>query len=416
MRTLWIDPGQGCAGDMLLAALLDAGASLAAVREGLAALRVEPVTVDPVPVRRHGQRATYAQVQAPETETERHLSDVLAVIGKAGLPDPVAAFATAVFQRLAEAEARVHGVGIERIHFHEVGALDAIADIVGCGLALHDLDLLGDDVLRVVGPIALGSGTVRAAHGLIPVPVPAVLELVTAARAPVAEHPARMELCTPTGAALLAALATTWGPPPAGTPVAVGVGAGTRDPQTHPNVVRVVIGDAARGPAGAAAPDGGWLDAHLHRVDATVDDLDPRVWPTLLDHLRAVGAADAWCTAALGHKGRPAHVLSVLTDADRLDTVCRVVFEHTTTLGVRVSRVERRSLPRDQVRVRIGAAEVGVKRGFLDGRVVTAQPEYDEVVAAARANGVPVTRVLAALQGLAAVQGIDGLDQALRPE
>ncbi len=413
MRTLWIDPGQGCAGDMLLAALLDAGASLDAVRKGLASLRVEPVTVDPVPVRRHGLRATYAQVQAPETDTERHLSQVLAVIDGAELPPPVAAFAIAVFQRLGEAEARVHGVGIERIHFHEVGALDAIADIVGCGLALHDLDLLGDDVIRVVGPIALGSGTVRAAHGLIPVPVPAVLELVAAAKAPVAEHPARMELCTPTGAALLATLATRWGPPPGGTPVAVGVGAGTRDPQTHPNVVRIVLGEAA---PEAAAPDGGWLDARLHRVDATVDDLDPRVWPTLLDHLRAVGAADAWCTAALGHKGRPAHVLSVLVDAERLDTVCRTVFEHTTTLGVRVSRVERRSLRRDQLRVRVGAAEVGVKRGFLDGRVVTAQPEYDDVVAAARANGVPVTRVLAALQGFAAAQGIDGLDQALRPE
>ncbi|MEV4410621.1 nickel pincer cofactor biosynthesis protein LarC [Catellatospora sp. NPDC049609] len=412
MRTLWIDPGQGCAGDMLLAALLDAGASLDVVRAGLAGLRVEPVTVDPVQVRRHGLRATYAQVQAPETETERHLSDVLAVIGKAGLPHEAAAFATAAFQRLAEAEARVHGVGIERIHFHEVGALDAIADVVGCALALHDLDLLGDGVTRVVGPIALGSGTVRAAHGLIPVPVPAVLELVTAAGAPVAEHPGRMELCTPTGAALLAALATAWGPPPAGTPVAVGVGAGTRDPETHPNVVRVVIGTAT---AAAGAGDG-WLDAELHRVDATVDDLDPRVWPTLLDHLRGVGAADAWCTAALGHKGRPAHVLSVLTDAERLDTVCRVVFEHTTTLGVRVSRVERRSLRRDRVRVRVGAAEVGVKRGFLDGRVVTAQPEYDEVVAAAQLNGVPVTHVLAALQGLATVRGIDGLDQALRPE
>jgi uncharacterized protein (TIGR00299 family) protein len=387
-----VDAGNGAAGDMLLAALLDAGADLDAVRSGLAGLAVGPLDVGVDQVRRHGLRALHADVRVPADDVSRNLADVASVLSAAALPEAAREFALAVFERLARAEARVHGVDVSEIHFHEVGALDAIADVTGCALALHSLDLLGP-AIRVVSPVAAGSGVVRAAHGPLPVPVPAVLELLTEAGAPLRSHPASMELCTPTGAALLATLATGWGPVPDCVPASVGTGAGTADPPAHPNVLRVVVGEAS-----AAA---GWTSAELHRVDSTIDDLDPRLWPEVLEALRSAGAADAWCSPALMRKGRPGQVLSVLVDPERLDTVCRVVFEQTTTLGVRVSAVERRSLRRDRVEVPAGGVTVGVKRGLLGDRVVTVQPEYDEVRAAARAAGRPVHEVLAEVRAAA---------------
>jgi uncharacterized protein (TIGR00299 family) protein len=388
-----VDAGTGAAGDMLLAALLDAGADLDAVRSGLRGLAVGPLDVAVDQVRRHGLRALHADVRVPPDDVSRNLGDVTGILSSASLPAPVHDFAVAVFERLAHAEARVHGVGVAEIHFHEVGALDAIADVTGCALALHSLDLLGPAV-RVVSPVAAGSGVVRAAHGPLPVPVPAVLELLTEAGAPLRSHPAAMELCTPTGAALLATLATGWGPMPDCVPASVGTGAGTADPEGHPNVVRVVVGSSS------SAPD--WTSVELHRVDATVDDLDPRVWPDVLEALRTTGAADAWCAPALMRKGRPGQVLSVLVDPSRLDAVCRVVFEQTTSLGVRVSTVSRRSLRRDRVEVTVGGVVVGVKRGLLGDRVVTAQPEYDEAREAALAAGRPVHEVLAEVRALAA--------------
>jgi pyridinium-3,5-bisthiocarboxylic acid mononucleotide nickel chelatase len=392
VRTLWVDAGNGAAGDMLLAALLDAGADLATVRSGLAGLAVGPLDVGVDQVRRHGLRAVHADVRVPADHVSRNLADVTAILSAAALPSPARDFALAVFERLARAEARVHGVDVSEIHFHEVGALDAIADVTGCALALHSLDLLGP-AIRVVSPVAAGSGVVRAAHGPLPVPVPAVLELLTEAGAPLRSHPASMELCTPTGAALLATLATGWGPVPDCVPASVGTGAGTADPEGHPNVLRVVVGDASAA--------GGWASAELHRVDSTIDDLDPRLWPEVLEALRSAGAADAWCSPALMRKGRPGQVLSVLVDPERLDTVCRVVFEQTTTLGVRISTVERRSLRRDRVEVPAGGTMVGVKRGLLGDRVVTVQPEYDEALAAARAAGRPVHEVIAEVRAAA---------------
>ncbi|GAA4709990.1 nickel pincer cofactor biosynthesis protein LarC [Phytohabitans rumicis] len=378
---------------MLLAALVDAGASLSTVRSGLDTLGL-PLSVEISPVRRHGFRASYALVTSPaESHVHRGLSDVLALLSP--LPGPVGGFARDVFTRLAEAEARVHGTGVDQVHFHEVGALDAIADVAGCALALHDLDLLAAPV-RVVSPVAVGSGTVHTAHGPLPVPAPAVVELLAGAGAPIAAHNATMELCTPTGAALLATLATAWGPPPAMTPRAVGVGAGTADPPGHPNVVRVLVGAPSGAPSSAD-----WISSDLMQVEATVDDLDPRVWPDLLSQLRDVGAADAWCVPALMRKGRPGQVLTVLVDAARVDLVCRVVFTQTTTLGVRLQAVSRRALRRDEVSVAVAGHPVRVKRGHLGDQVVTVQPEYDDALAVAHATALPVADVLATARSAA---------------
>jgi uncharacterized protein (TIGR00299 family) protein len=375
---------------MLLAALLDAGADLSAVRAGLGRLPVGPVDIDVDDVRRYGLRARHVTVRAPDHAAHRGLRDITAILAGGGLPSAVETFARTTFDRLAAAEARVHGVDLDAVHFHEVGALDAIADVVGCALALDDLGLL-DAPDRIVSPTALGSGSVDTAHGRLPVPAPAVLELMARAGAPVRAHRAEMELCTPTGAALLTTLATGWGPAPDCTPHRVGVGAGTADPAGHPNVLRVLTGTRERTAATATA----WQSAPVYQLETTIDDLDPRIWPDLLDLLRAAGAHDAWCTPVLMRKGRPGHVLSVLTDGDRVDLLCRVVFEQTTTFGVRVFAVERRALPRDRVAVPVGAGTVHVKRAFLDGRVVTRQPEYDEVVAESRRSGMAVAQVLA---------------------
>jgi pyridinium-3,5-bisthiocarboxylic acid mononucleotide nickel chelatase len=385
---LWIDAGNGAAGDMLLAALLDAGADLSVVRAGLSRLPVGPVELDINQVRRYGLRALQVTVRAPDQAAHRALADITAIISRAGLPPTVAAFACATFDRLASAEAQVHGVDVDAVHFHEVGALDAVADVVGCALALDDLGVL-DATERIVSPTALGTGMVGSAHGRLPVPTPAVLELMARAGAPILAHPAEMELCTPTGAALLTTLATGWGPVPSCTPHRVGVGAGTADPSGHPNVLRVLTG--AREHTRAT-----WQSARLYQVEATIDDLDPRIWPDLLELLRAAGAHDAWCTPALMRKGRPGQVLSVLSDTDRIDLMCRIVFEQTTTFGVRVFPVERRALARDRVAVPVGTgAAVHVKRAYLGERIVTVQPEYDEVLAEARRSDTPVAAVLA---------------------
>jgi pyridinium-3,5-bisthiocarboxylic acid mononucleotide nickel chelatase len=386
VKTLWVDASNGAAGDMLLAALLDAGADIDAVRTGLRGIDVEPVGVTLNAVRRHGLRAAQVVVDAPGSEVTRHLSDVVSIVSRAGLPGPVRDFAVAVFGRLARAEADVHGVTADEVGFHEVGALDAIADVAGCALALHSLGLL-QPCTRVVSPVAAGSGSVRTAHGTVPVPVPAVLRMLADAAAPLSAHPAAMELCTPTGAALLTTMATAWGAAPACTVLAVGTGAGAADPDGHPNVLRVLVGEAA-GPVN-------WASAGMYRIDATIDDLDPRLWPDVLDELHATGAADAWCAPVLMRKGRPGHVLSVLAEADVLDAVCQAMFRQTTTLGVRVSPVQRRSLHRDRIAVSVGGAEVSVKRGLLGETVVTAQPEYEDVRAAARLTGRPVAEVLA---------------------
>ncbi len=408
---LWVDPSHGAAGDMLLGALLDAGASLDAVRAAVAAVAPEPVEVAVAPTRRHGLRAARASVAVADSAHHRGLADVLALVRSGGLAPPVAAFAVAAFTRLAEAEARVHGTTTDQVHFHEVGALDAIADVVGCAAALGDLGVLDERARVVVGPLALGSGRVRAAHGSLPVPVPAVLALLEGTGAPVLAGPAAdpagdpgagpgRELCTPTGAALLLTLARSFGPLPAMAVRAVGVGAGSADPPGAANVLRVVLGDAA---ATAADGPGAWREDELVVVEATVDDLDPRLWPDVLDAVHTAGALDAWTAPVLMRHGRPGHVLTALAPPAALESVQRAFAAHSTTLGARSHPVARRALPRTATTVDVDGHAVSVKLGHLDGRVVTAQPEHADARAAAAALGVPVREVLERAAALARV-------------
>ncbi len=386
-RCLWIDASAGASGDMLLGALLDAGAPVEAVAVAIAALGVEPIEIRPRRVRRHGLRATKADVQVHDTAVSRTVGDVLDLVGDAALAPAVAAFAQSVLRLLGTAEAAVHGEDLEQVHLHEVGALDSLADVVGCGAALDSLGLLEPRARIVVSSIELGSGSVESAHGVLPVPVPAVLAILAGRGAAVVAG-GDGERCTPTGAALLAILAGAWGPMPPMRIDAVGIGAGSADPPERANVLRVVLGTVL---APSPVP---WRHDDLIEVEATVDDLDPRLWPAVLDALVQAGAVDAWLTPVVMRKGRPGIVVTALVAEEAMDAATRALFTHSTTLGVRLRQVARRALPRDEMVVLVEGCEVRVKRGLLDGEPVTVQTEYADAAAAAERLGIPVRAVL----------------------
>ncbi|HET9944881.1 MAG TPA: nickel pincer cofactor biosynthesis protein LarC [Actinomycetes bacterium] len=386
-RLAWFDAGAGASGDMLLGALVGAGAPLAVVRAAVDALDVEPVRLAETTVTRAGLAATRIDVQVPPSDVRRTWPDIRGLVESADLADEVRARALDVFARLARAEAAAHGTAEDEVHFHEVGALDSLADVVGASAALHALGI-GRAACTAV---TVGSGTVRTAHGVLPVPVPAVVALLREAGAPVRGGEVDHEACTPTGAALLGSVVSSWGALPAMTVDAVGTGAGGRDDERVPNVLRVLVGHPAEG----SDPDGAVALDEAVVLEANVDDLDPRLWPGVLSALLAAGASDAWLTPILMKKGRPAHALSVLTSPERLAGVRAVVYAESSTIGMRVHRVRKDALEREVVEVDVRGRPVRVKLARSGGDVVNAAPEYEDVAAAAAALGAPVKAVLA---------------------
>jgi pyridinium-3,5-bisthiocarboxylic acid mononucleotide nickel chelatase len=385
-RVGWLDLGSGVSGDMLLGALVGAGVPLATLSAALEPLGL-PITLRREDVRRGGLAAVRVHVDVPAGEQpHRTWADVRGLLDR--LPEPLRSSACGVFAALARAEAAVHGVPADDVHFHEVGALDAVADVVGvcAGVAALGLDRL------VSSPIALGGGYVRTAHGRLPVPGPAVLALLADAAAPGHGGGVEEELATPTGVALVTALASDFGQLPPMRPAGTGTGAGARDPADRPNVVRLVVGEALA----ADRPH------EVVVLEANVDDLDPRAWPVVLADLLAAGALDAWLTPVLMKKGRPAHVVSALAEPVAVPAVRAALFRETTTLGVRESVVARQVLARRLHIVDVGGQPVAVKLGLgPDGEVVNAMPEWEDVVRAAGALDRPVKSVLAQAMGLA---------------
>ena len=394
MSTAWFQCDSGASGDMLLGALLDAGAPLETIQSAVDAVGTERVRLETVPAVRGGLAATQLRVHVATSPVVRTWANVRGLLEAADLVEPVRSMALEVFARLARAEGAAHRTSAEQVHFHEVGALDAIADIVGVSAALHALGVTA----AVSTPVAVGYGTVHTAHGVVPVPVPAVVALLTEAGAPVLSGDEPYELCTPTGAALLASTVTAWGGLPAGRIVGSGTGAGSRELASRPNVLRVLLVDPS---APAEQPAGGQGEAELV-METNVDDLDPRLWPAVLSGLLAAGADDAWLTPVLMKKGRPAHTLSALVPPHAADAVRRAVFEQTSAIGLREHLVGKRALQRGWVSVRVGDDEVRVKTASLDGVVVNAQPEFQDVAAVAERTGRPVKVVLA--QAVAAAQ------------
>ena len=373
----WLDCSAGASGDMFLGALVDAGVPLAVLQDAVDVIGVERVVLRTEEVTRGGLGATRVQVDAPDTTATRTWADVRGLLEQATLDDDVRTTALAVFARLAHAEGDVHRLPVEQVHFHEVGGLDAIADVVASAAGLHSLGLS-----RLTGsPVSLGSGSTRGAHGPLPVPAPAVLALLSGV--PVRAGASPHEMTTPTGAALLAEVVTDWGELPAMTIARTGVGAGGRDPGEVANVLRLVLG----------TPSETGTTAQL--LETNVDDLDPRLWPDVLQRLLDVGASDAWLTPILMKKGRPAHTLSVLCTDRVVDDVRRVVFTETSTIGLRTQRIDKHALERSDHVVDVGGQSVRVKVATYEGAVVNANPEYDDVAAAAVVLGRPMKAVLA---------------------
>ncbi len=385
MSTLWLDASAGAAGDMICGALLDAGGDADALETALRGLPLGPWSLRLERVTRGALEAVHFVVvdDAPADHDHHHghhhhtaWADIRAMVEQARLPEGARSAALRVFQRLAEAEARVHGVPVDDVGFHEVGALDSIVDIIGACLLL---DQLG--VTRIVAtPLPLGSGTVRTAHGPLPVPVPAVVALLEGW--PAVQDGRTGELVTPTGAALITTLAEP-GPMPGMTIHASGLGAGTRDPPDRANVVRAVLGEEA-------------TDASSDTVvvlEAQVDDMPGEWVPPLLDALFAAGALDAWVTPVLMKKRRPGLLLSALARPGQDSAVADALLRHATTFGVRRRTQTRVILDRRWDTVQTSYGSIRIKIALRSDEVVHVAPEHEDIAAAASAAGVPVATV-----------------------
>ncbi len=390
----WIDAASGASGDMLLGALIDAGVEERAIARAIHTVAPERVELTTSRVRRSSIDALHTRVEVAESTAHRGLPDILAVISQGDVEADVSRHAAAVFTRLAEVEAEVHGIPVSEVHFHEVGALDAVVDIVG---VCAGMVALGLDELHC-SPVAVGSGTVETRHGLLSVPPPAVAALL--AGVPTYAGPAAAELCTPTGAALLRHFVTHWGGQPLMTVQSIGSGAGTRDFGSHPNLLRLLVGATAdptqaAEPASSAGATSQAATGAAVVLETNVDDLDPRLWPQVLGRLFDAGASDAWLTPILMKKGRPAHTLSVLSRPDQAAEVQAAIFSETSAIGLRSTDVGKVALAREFRTVAVGGLQINVKVARLDGTVVSVQPEFDDVVSAAGALGRPVKAVLA---------------------
>ncbi|MFM9108648.1 MAG: nickel pincer cofactor biosynthesis protein LarC [Chloroflexota bacterium] len=381
MKIAYFDPFSGASGDMTLGALLDAGLPLEALRSGLARLPVTGWEIRAEASSQHGVSGVRCIVETTDDAASRNWADIRQMLGSSSLEPAVREPALAIFERLANAEAAVHGQPVESVHFHEVGGIDAIVDIVGTCIGLQTLGI--EQVYS--GPVAAGAGWVRAAHGLLPVPAPATARLLAEAAAPRAAPPSGEpappgELLTPTGAAILCQLAAFRRP--AFTPSAVGYGFGSRE-LPWPNALRVWLGETA------AEAEG---DAELV-LETNVDDMNPQFIELLMERLFAAGALDAWITPITMKKGRPAVTVSALCAADQRAAIEDTLIEQSTTLGVRAAPVDRTRAARRFETVTTRWGDVRLKLRGWRGRVIDAAPEYDDCLALARSADVPIREV-----------------------
>jgi len=390
-RVAYLDCIGGVAGDMLLAALVDAGAPRERLAELPSALGLDGVRVEVSSTSRLGVAALHVRVVEATAgdPAPRSVADLRGVIEGSGLSAGPKERALSALGRVASAEAGVHGVDPQDVRLHELGSVDTLIDLCGTFVLLETLG-----VERVVcSPLPYARGLVEVAHGTLPSPTPAVLAILEGAALAGVETTA--ELVTPTGAAIVAEACDAWGPLPPMTLERVGYGAGSRDLADRPNVVRVVVGEAVA----EARTDVVLLEAGL-------DDLLPELVPDAVERCFAAGAVDVWTTPVQMKKGRPGVVVSALARPEAEPAVARALLEHTSTLGVRVSALRRYELEREGRRVEVDGHAIGVKLGVLDGRVVNVAPEHDDCARVALATGRPVKHVWAA--AMAAAQELYG--------
>lgn len=384
-RLAYFDCPTGIAGDMCLAALIDAGVPLQYLQTQLARLGLaQEYALDQETVQHQGQRATRAIVTLqpqpapdPHHHSARHLPEIEQLITAANLPTQTTQWSLAVFRQLALAEAAVHGVTPEQVHFHEVGAVDAIVDIVGTCLGL---EWLGVSQIYC-SALPTGGGTVRAAHGHLPVPVPAVLQLWQQRQVPVYDNGIQRELVTPTGAAIATTLATGFGPPPPMTLERVGLGAGTLE-LPIPNILRLWLGTSTV----VAAPDPG--QEMIGVLETQIDDLSPQAIGYTFDALYAVGAVDVFTQAIGMKKSRPGVLLTVICPPEKIPACEAVLFQETTTLGIRRSLQQRTALQREIQTIQTALGPIQIKIAFRGDIIINVQPEYEDCANLARIHQV----------------------------
>jgi uncharacterized protein (TIGR00299 family) protein len=389
MRLAYLDCSSGVSGDMFLGACLDAGLGADPLLAELAKLPLGAYEFRPERVRRAGLAGTHVEIKAPGRQPHRHLMPIEQMIESSALSPGVKERSRRIFRRLGEAEALLHDQPIEKVHFHEVGAVDAILDIVGACVALELLDL---EELRA-SPLNVGSGRVTAAHGSLPVPAPATAELLRGI--PVYSSGVEAELVTPTGAAIVSTLASGFGPLPAMRVDRIGYGAGTRELAGHPNLLRLMIGERHPGP-GSRVP-GPETDV-VAVIETSVDDMSPEVYGYLAERALAAGALDITCWPVEMKKNRPGLEIRLLSKPEQAEALAGLVFAETTTLGLRISTAERRVLERESVRVATPYGDIRVKVGRRNGQVLNAAPEYEDCRKAAIEHGVPLKEVMQAAQ------------------
>jgi uncharacterized protein (TIGR00299 family) protein len=378
MKYAFFDGASGLSGDMILGALIDLGVEPALFADRMGGLRL-PADIAVRRVRRSGLAALKVKVEVRTTHAvERTFRDVEKVIMRSRFASPVKDRAVAVFKRLFQAEARVHGRSFGKTHLHEAGADDALIDVVGFSWLAETLDI-GE---FQASPLNVGSGWVKTAHGVLPVPPPAVADLLRGV--PVFSAWVDAELVTPTGAAVVATMVKTFTKLPELVYDRIGRGAGSRDFPDFPNVLRVFYGDAA-----TVRPA-----KRVFVIEATLDDATPQLLAHFLETALETGALDATLEPVVMKKNRLGTKLTVLAPADKIDPLIEAVFRETTSIGVRYFPVERRVLGRDFRTVRVGGRRVAIKVGSIGGRIVNVQPEYDDCLEAARATGRPVKEIV----------------------
>jgi uncharacterized protein (TIGR00299 family) protein len=383
MKLAYFDCFSGISGDMTLGALVDAGVPLDAIRSGLPGLQVPGWTINAEKVWKNGMSATFVRVATEDQSKHRGLSAILEILQKSTLSDQVRENASAIFRKLGEAEASVHDVPLEKIHFHEVGAVDAIVDIVG---ACIGFEILGIEKFAC-SPLNVGGGTAKMAHGVLPVPAPATAKLLQGR--PTYSNGIQKELVTPTGAAIVTTLCDLFGPQPPMSVSAVGYGAGSADLENQPNVLRIMIGEAAE----QALPT---FDEEISVIEANLDDMNPQIYGYFQDRALAAGALDVYTTPVQMKKNRPGTLLTLLCKPSDTEKLMSMIFAETTSLGARSYRAQRRILPRESISVHTQFGDVRVKIARVNGHIRQAAPEFEDCRKLATEKNVPLQQVISA--------------------
>jgi len=383
MKTAYFDCFSGISGDMVLGALVDAGCNPEQIEAELRRLPISGWTMSAEKVKRGGLAATRVLVETSERHHHRSLSTILGLIQGAGLPTRVADRASRIFTRLGEAEARMHGVAIEKVHFHEVGAVDAIVDIVGASIGF---ELLGIERCAC-SRLNVGGGVVKAQHGNLPVPAPATAELLRGA--PTYSNGILHELVTPTGAAIVTTLTSDFGAQPPMSVGAIGYGAGTMELAEQPNVLRILLGESPLQEKGAPNEE------TIVVLEANIDDMNPQLYGYFTERALEAGALDVFSTAVQMKKNRPGQLVTVLCESAKSSALTELIFRETTTIGVRHSTVGRQTLQRESILIKTTVGSIPVKVARLHGKILNAVPEYEECRKFAMEHSIPLKEVIA---------------------